>query len=382
MQSQEQSHQGPDSLPPDQRPINVDPREQPQEQVRQQEDTDRSYEQGYSGLDEPESWSRQGEKLRPRSRYLESKTWLLLLAALLCTVFIVAGLLGLILSWLSWLLVIAVLIACLARVTSNRHVTMRTLPPSTFQIMEHAQLNLRNHSGNISLRRGEEGSISVAATIHARSLDYANMPVRYDQSGDSLTIASRFSWNSLFLGSSTVDFEITVPAKCDVHVSNESGRVVLQGISGNIRVHADNASIETDNMQGQIILKTDHGNIATNGLRGSAKLKTDKGNISVRQSSLIGSSRLLTDDGSISFDGTLDPVGDYEIRTDKGTIAVTLPSDASFYLDAKTDAGSITTNFPLMPQQKRRISASVGDGPGYPRLRLKTDMGSINLLHR
>jgi DUF4097 and DUF4098 domain-containing protein YvlB len=295
---------------------------------------------------------------------------------------------------------------------------IRTLPLSTFQVMEHARLNLRNHSGSISLRRGEEGIISVAATVHARGIDYENIPIRYDQHGDNLTISNRIGWSFLLFGSKSVDFDVTVPASCDIHVSNDSGKVVLQGTSGDIHVRTDHGSVEARNLQGQIVLKTDHGNIqasnlqgqtllqtdhgsieasdlqgpvtlktdhgniSANGLRGSAKLKTDKGNISVRQSALTGSSRFSTDAGLISFDGTLDPTGDYEMRTDEGTINVTLPPDASFYLDAKTDVGSITTNLPMMPQQKKRVSGSVGSGPGYPRLRLKTDAGSINLWRR
>jgi DUF4097 and DUF4098 domain-containing protein YvlB len=127
-------------------------------------------------------------------------------------------------------------------------------------------------------------------------------------------------------------------------------------------------------------LQTDHGDISANSLQGSAKIKTDKGNISVGQSTLAGSSRLSTDAGLISFNGSLDLAGDYEMRTDEGTITVTLSPDTSFYLDAKTDVGSITTNFPLISQQKKRLSGSVGNGPDYPRLRLKTDVGSINLL--
>jgi DUF4097 and DUF4098 domain-containing protein YvlB len=129
-------------------------------------------------------------------------------------------------------------------------------------------------------------------------------------------------------------------------------------------------------------MQTDHGDISANSLQGSAKLKTDKGNISVGESTLAGSSRLATDAGSISFDGMLDLAGDYEMRTDEGTITVILSPDTSFYLDAKTDTGSITTNFPLIPRQRGRLSGSVGGGPDYPRLRLKTDVGSINLLHR
>jgi hypothetical protein len=326
--------------------------------------------------------------------------WPLLLVVLLCTVFIAAGLFGLILSWLSWLLVAVMLIACLALLTSNRRVTTRTLPLSTFQIMEHARLNLRNHSGHISLRRGEEGIISVAATVHARGIDHENVPVRYDQHGDNLTISSRVGWSFLLFGSRSVDFDIAVPASCDIHVSNDSGKIVLQGTSGDIRVSTDHGSVEARNLQGRIVLKTDHGNIeasnlqgqirlqtdhgdiSASGLQGSAKLKTDKGDISVRQSALIGSSRLSTDSGLISFDGTLDLAGDYEMRSDEGTITVTLPPDASFSLDAKTDVGSIATNFLVMSPQKKRVSGSVGSGPSYPRLRLKTDVGSINLWHR
>jgi hypothetical protein len=400
MQSQEQGHQEPESLPPSERRINIDPREQPQERTWQQEDTDHSYEQGYSGLDEQDSWSREGEKLRPNSRPMDSIAWPLLLVVLLCTVFIAAGLLGLILGWLSWLLVAVVVIACLALLTSNRRVTTRTLPPSTFQIMEHARLNLRNHSGQVSLHRGEEGIISVAATIRARGIDYENMPIRYDQHGDSLTISNRVGWSFLLFGSKSVDFDITVPASCDIHVSNDSGKVVLQGTSGDIRIRTDHGSveahdlqgqitlktdhgnIETSNLQGQIHLQTDHGNISANGLQGPAKLKTDRGNISIRQGMLTGSSRFSTDAGLISFEGALDLNGDYEMRSDEGTINVTLPPNASFYLDAKTDTGSITGNFPLMAQQRKRLSGSVGNGPSYPRLRLKTDVGSINLWRR
>src|SRR5919198_3343031 len=130
MQSQEQNYQRPEPHLPDELRINIDPREQPQKPISQQEETDRSYAQGYSGLDEQDSWSREGEKLRPKSKHTESLVWPLLLVVLLCTAFIVAGLFGLILNWLSWLLVAVVLIVCLALLVSNRRVTIRTLPPS------------------------------------------------------------------------------------------------------------------------------------------------------------------------------------------------------------------------------------------------------------
>lgn len=436
MQNQEQSNQNPEPLPPDKHGINADPREQAP-QTRQQGDTEHSYTQGHGGLDKQDSRSHEGEKLRPKSRHPASRVWSLLIIVLLCLALIAAGYFGLIPNWLSWLLVAVVLITSLFLLISNRHLTIRTLPPSTFQIMEHPRLNLRNHSGNVTIRQGEERIISVATTIRARGINSQNMPVRVEQSGDNLTISNRVGWDWLLFGSHSVDFEITVPASCDIRIANSSGKVILQDTSGDLRVHTDygdieahnlqgqttlktnkgnikatnlqgqthlqtdhgnieahdlqgqatlktdKGNIETSNLQGQIDIQTDHGNITTNNLQGSAKLKTDKGNIFVKQSTLTGSSRLSTDAGHISFDGTLDPTGDYEMHSDTGTITVTLPPDASFHLDAKTDTGSITTNnLSLLPQQKTQLSGSVGNGPSYPRLRLKTDMGSINLLRR
>ena len=59
---------------------------------------------------------------------------------------------------------------------------------------------------------------------------------------------------------------------------------------------------------------------------------------------------------------------------------VTLPADASFSLEAKTDLGSVTTNLPLLQKQHTKASGQVGNGP-YPRLRAKTDLGSVRV-HR
>lgn len=59
-----------------------------------------------------------------------------------------------------------------------------------------------------------------------------------------------------------------------------------------------------------------------------------------------------------------------------------LPADASFRLEAKTDLGSVKTNFPLVQAQRTKAVGQVGLGPSYPRLRLKTDLGSVHVYQK
>src|ERR1700738_4364470 len=96
-------------LPEEQR-LNTDLREQRQWQ-EPQNDEERSYEEGYTGLDADDMWQpRQGEKLRPRSTGQRNPNGLLLLLALLCGIIIGATFIGILLTWLSWLLITALVI--------------------------------------------------------------------------------------------------------------------------------------------------------------------------------------------------------------------------------------------------------------------------------
>jgi len=128
-------------------------------------------------------------------------------------------------------------------------------------------------------------------------------------------------------------------------------------------------------------LKNDAGSITVNGIAGQMSCSTDAGSIKVTDSWLYGNSKLKTDAGSITFSGALDPRGSYAMSSDAGSISVTLPPSASFRLDAKTDVGSINSDFPLTIQRDfpgGKVRCDVGLPP-YPTLKLRTDVGSINI---
>ncbi len=367
---------------PGERATNTDPREQ----AGQQNDTYPSYEAGYSGFRDP--WS-EGEKLRPEPGSEKGMGGLLALVALLCAVFIAGSLFGVILSWLSWVVVIVLVVAGLGALATNWRIVTIPMPTRSFQIMEHARLTINNGAGRVTIRRGEEGVISVAATKRASGfgIDPEKMQVNYDQRGDNLNIDTRVTWNILQFGLRSIDFEITVPVSCDVQLTTGSGRVAVQGTSGDIRLRTGSGGIEAYDLQGQIAMKTGSGGIKVGNLQGQVlittgsggvrgerlqgqvSLSTGSGGIAIEQSKFAGSSRLSTGSGGVSFEGALDPLGSTEIKTGSGGISVRLPNDASFSLNAKTGSGGVHNEFG---------SNEVGSGP-RAQLRLRTGSGGIRI---
>jgi hypothetical protein len=384
MQNQEHIYSTARAAQPDERVLNNDPREQSQQQA----DTYQPYEEGYRGLRVGDIWN-EGEKLRPEPKSEKSVGGLLALVALLCAVFIAGSIFGVILSWLSWLVVILLIVAGLSALATNWRIVTIPMPVRTFQITEHARLVIANGAGKIAIRRGEEGMISVAATKRASGfgIDPEKMQIGYDQRGDALNIFTQVSWNILQFGLRSIDFEITVPASCDIQLENGSGRIIVQGTAGDMRLRTGSGGVEAYDLQGQIAIKTGSGgmklgNLQGNmlvttgsggvkgeGLQGQLSLTTGSGGVVLNQSRLAGTSRIFTGSGGISFAGALDPHSVTEMKTGSGGIALSLPANTSFLLNAKTGSGGVRNEFG---------SNEAGDGP-RARLQLKTGSGGISI---
>lgn len=214
----------------------------------------------------------------------------------------------------------------------------------TFEVSTQPTIVINNKAGSIRLHAGQEGQVSISTTkrgyVFSPQWD-RDSQVWYNHDSAANTVSARVDNWKLF-GKNAIDFDIAVPAQANLELVTNAGTVSVQNVAGQM------------------------------------KLQSDAGSISATQVTLYGKSRLKTDAGSVTFVGSLDPDGDYHFTTDLGSINVTLPADASFDLEARTDLGSINTNLPLQYQQKNKASGKVGIGP-YPRLKAKTDLGSVRV---
>jgi hypothetical protein len=214
----------------------------------------------------------------------------------------------------------------------------------TFEVGPLPTIAIKNKAGSLRLHAGQESQVSI--TISKRGYLFTrrwdrDVQVWFNQDRTHNTVSARVDNWKLF-GRNAVDFDLTVPPHSTLD------------------------------------LTTNAGNISVTHIEGQMKLRTDAGSIRATQVNLSGRSQLKTDAGSITLDGALDPAGDYRLSTDLGNVHVTLPSNASFNLEAKTDLGSVTTNLPLAQQQRTKVSGLVGGGP-YPRLKVTTDLGSVQV---
>ncbi|HVB20803.1 MAG TPA: DUF4097 family beta strand repeat-containing protein [Ktedonobacteraceae bacterium] len=371
MQEQEEIFHTPEYASSAEREVNADAREQRQWQTppqqEQQEYAEHPYAEGYSSQDSMDAWFQADEKIRPKPSSKRGLARLLLFVALLCVLLIAGNVAGIIFSWLSWSLLGVFVVIGAAFIVSNWRVVTQQVPPQTFSVMEHPRLVLNNFSGTVTIRRGEQNIVTVAATKRASGVgvNTEKMQVQYNQQGDTLNIATNAVWNFFQFGSRSFDFEITVPENSDIQVANGSGKIVIQDVSGDIRLKTGSGRIEANDLQGRIALKTGSGRVALTNISGQVTLATGSGRIDIGQSQLVGSSEFKTGSGGITFTGALDPRGSYRFLTGSGSIRLLLPPDASLNLKAKTGSGRVVNDFAnTVPDPRPRAQLTIKTGSG------------------
>jgi hypothetical protein len=208
---------------------------------------------------------------------------------------------------------------------------------------------LNNDTGSIHVRVGASSDVTVQATKHTGwggNTNDMNVTYSQDRGGNTVSVNVERPSISTF-GSSSVDFDLTVP-----------GAAVLQ-------------------------LKTSTGSIDVSGVSGQMVLTSNTGSVQAIGGALNGNSQLLTNTGSVTFSGSLSKTGTYQFQTNTGSVDVTIPGTSVFHVDASTDTGSINSNFPEVVVIHRQFTGAdahsdVGSAP-QAIITLRTNTGSINL---
>ncbi len=140
-----------------------------------------------------------------------------------------------------------------------------------------------------------------------------------------------------------------------------------------------NTTTSTSAPTAPLALKLDMsiGNISVDGLSGNFQVKDDIGNITVRQAILSDGSHLQTGTGNVTFNGKLDTTPGtnsttvrYKLQSETGNVDATIPADTNVTLDANTNAGTITTDFPI------NIQSSAGSATYYGPLNPGSSQGA------
>jgi len=273
----------------------------------------------------------------------------------------------------------------------------------SFQVSGPVDLEVLTRSGDITVRTGSSGSVSIHAKIHSGNGWFGgdnkpevqelqnNPPIR--QSGNSIRI------DYVNLRNTSVDYEITVPEDTTVRAHTGSGDQTIEGVRGNTDLESGSGDLRLARLTGELHFQTGSGNVRGNQISGPARgkagsgdieieevgagdvdIRTGSGNITVH--GVNGGFRAEAGSGDIHGEGT--PKNLWSVRTGSGNVTLRVPSDMAFDVDVSTSSGGVTMDHPVTTTIQGRVQESrksiVGKvRGGGPTISVHTGSGDIRV---
>ena len=273
----------------------------------------------------------------------------------------------------------------------------------TYQASGAVDLQILTRSGDITVRSGPAGTVTVRGKIHVgdrwfsggRQTDLSeiekNPPIQ--QNGNSIHI------DYLNVHDISVDYEITAPANTTVTTHSGSGDQRMEGLRGGLKLESGSGDMRLEDISSEIQVRTGSGNVEARDISGAFAAEAGSGDIRADEKGK-GDVRAHTGSGNVELrgvDGMLDAhsgsgdmtiqginSGRWEVRTSSGNVDLELPSGAGFDLDASAGSGSVTVDRPVtmviqgdLRRARHQVRGKVSGGG--PELLVHTGSGDIQI---
>src|ERR687895_581587 len=218
---------------------------------------------------------------------------------------------------LTMLILFVAIVACIPALASETETH-----DDTFSVGAAPKIVVSNDNGQIDVVTGNEGTVSVKATIRRPdAVEYSVV-----QEGDTVRVEARVSSGWGFGTDAGAEITVTLPADTNVD------------------------------------LRTSNGGIEVVDIQNSGKLRTSNGSISLEN--VKGEFEINTSNGDIDFRGEMTDGGMNQLTTSNGSVEVTLLGEPSVKLDATTSNGEIICKLPIMEMETevKRLVGVVGGG--------------------
>jgi hypothetical protein len=283
------------------------------------------------------------------------------------------------------------------------------------------ELDVRSGSGDIHVRQGPDGTVRVIGRIEARGSRRglsADERVRrieamppIEQLGGTIRVGD--VGDPGVQERTTINYEVTVPARTTVRARSGSGDLIVDGVSGpvaaatgsgdirigdaqgSIEVSAGSGDIEIGRVGGSLSATTGSGSIRAQSVAGAIRARTGSGNVIVAQTAMgeievtagsgditvtgaQGALRVHASSGDVVVDGQ--PRQPWELEASSGDVLVRLPDTAGFELAARSSSGRIDSRHPITVTgtiSRRELRGRVREGG--PVLNVRTSSGGIRI---
>jgi hypothetical protein len=237
------------------------------------------------------------------------------------------------------------------------------------------------------------------AHIHVSSED---VPVRFEHGTDHILLDTRTGrrWHE---DDSDVEYVLTVPVGTRVLMRSTSGELRSQGTHGEMEARSVSGDVEVDDIVRNATLESVSGNVRARNIEGNLHVRSVSGDVDVDRvngdisfTSVSGhgyvtngksrSLRMETVSGDLTYRGTFEATGNYDLRAHSGNIRIALPADIGAAVSIDTFSGEIRSDFPMTIQpggsdpgpSRHHMDATLGKGGA--RITVSTFSGNVELL--
>ena len=160
-------------------------------------------------------------------------------------------------------------------------------------------------------------------------------------------------------------FDVTVPVGVRVSARATNGDISITGTKGGVEANTQSGDLVVQDVGDMVDLGSLSGDITARGLVGNIDVRAVSGDVSlesvrgdVEATSVSGDIdlsdvvakyvRAKSTSGDVTFDGTVDPAGRYEMGSHSGSVYLTLPQATGAQLTVSTYTGSIDSDFDIV----------------------------------
>ncbi len=249
-------------------------------------------------------------------------------------------------------------------------------------------LDIENTGGRISVTTWDRPEIRIQADHSRRSM----IEIRRRSSGvisvEAESVRGGFA--------SIVDFDLTVPASLnlsfegwstDVTIEGSNGEIDVETFEGDVTIVGGSGSVSVETLSGEISIDGADGVIEVNSIAEDVRISNSSGEVYVES---VGGSIILENltatvvdvgsvGGRVSFEGTVVAGADYFLGSHGGTVSITIPESSNVSVTFASIHGSISSDFPGIPELERGARNRFMLGSGGANIEAETFGGRIVL---
>jgi len=159
-------------------------------------------------------------------------------------------------------------------------------------------------------------------------------------------------------------FEVTVPVGVRVSARATNGDISITGTKGGVEAKTQSGDLNIDDAGDMIDLGSLSGDITARGLSGNVDISAVSGDLTISDvkgdvevTSVSGDIdlrnivaryvRAKSTSGDVTYDGTIDSTGRYELGSHSGSVYLVIPQGTGALFTVSTYTGSIESDFPI-----------------------------------